>query len=183
MKTIKLWLAFIMILSFISCTKDTTNNNNNNRNVQDFLVKDNEISGWKFYGTGWTANNISELTNFIDGLAELYQKYGFVEASSQAYSGKVNNSDAEIKITVYGQDSKNNALGVYNDPDNGLSSATELIPPVGDIAKYVRNAGLSQVFAFVKDKYYVQIEINADSEECLNVVKQFALNVSNKIKI
>ena len=171
------------VLSFISCTKDTTNNNNNNQNVQDFLVKDNEISGWKFYGTGWTANNISELTNFIDGLADLYQKFGFLEASSQTYSGKVNNSDAELKITVYGQDTRNNALGVYNDPDNGLSSATELIPPVGDIAKYVRNSGLSQVFAFVKDKYFIYIEINTDSEESLNLVKQFALNVSNKIKV
>ena len=51
----------------------------------------------------------------------------------------------------------------------------------GTEAKYVRY-GLSQALAFYKKAYYVSLEMNYDTEESLNVIKQFALNVSNNIK-
>lgn len=53
--------------------------------IEDLLTQDNEISGWSYSGSGWVAGSITELTEYINGMAETYQKYGFEEAAQQSY--------------------------------------------------------------------------------------------------
>jgi len=171
-----------MIFSLFACSKDSNSTNQTKQAIQDLLVKDNEITGWSFRSSGWTANNVSELTTYIDGAAELYQKYGFVEASDQKYTGKVNNTSADMEIYVFNLGTKENVLGCYSDANNGLSGAITMTLPIGEGSKYVRNGGLSQVMAFIKGKYYVYLDISADTEESLNVLTQFAKNINAKIK-
>lgn len=181
MKFIKIiFFLFIIIFSF-NCKKDSTNDNPV-KSIEDLLVKNNEITGWTYSGAGWTANNISELTTYIDGAADIYQRHGFIEAVQQQYQGKVNNNQCLLKITIYNHGNKTNAQATYNDNDIGLSGAITWQNGAGDEAHYVRYGGLSQVMTFYRNAYFVYLEINTDSEESLNIMKQFSLNIDGKMK-
>lgn len=149
--------------------------------IEDLLVKNNEITGWSYNGAGWTANNISELTTVIDGLADIFQRHGFIEAAYQAYQGKVDNADRRLDLTIYNQGSETNARATYDDPDLSLTSAQNWTGGAGTAAHYERY-GLSQKLAFYRGSYFVMLEMNYDTEESLNILKQFALNVDGRIK-
>ena len=175
--------VLIILIQFflISCTKDSSGNNNT-KTIEDFLVRNNEITGWSYSGSGWIANNITELTNYIDGAADIYQRYTFIEASYQQYQGTINNTQALIKLYIYNQTQKASASALYADPDIGMIGAIKWQNGAGDEAQYVRNGGLSQALSFYRDKYFVFLEIDADSDESLIVLQQFALNVDGKIR-
>jgi len=71
---------------------------------------------------------------------------------------------------------------LYEDPDLGLSGAIAWTNGAGDAAHYIRYGGLAQTLAFYKDKYFVSLEIDYDTEESLNILKQFALNIDGNIE-
>jgi hypothetical protein len=172
-------LFFAVILMF-SCSKNSTKNNDI-LSIEDLLVKNNEITGWSYSGAGWTANNISELTTYINGLADIFQRHSFVEAANQVYLGKIDNADRRLDLTIYNQGSEINAKATYDDPDLGLTGALDWINGAGAASHYERY-GLSQKLAFYRGQYLVLLELNYDTEESLNILKQFALNVDGKIK-
>ena len=128
------------------------------------------------------ANNVSELTTYINGAAEIYQRHGFVEAAHQQYQGKVDNANRQLRIYVYNQGNESNAKALYEDPDLGLSGAIAWTNGAGDAAHNIRYGGLAQTLAFYKDKYFVSLEIDYDTEESLNILKQFALNIDGNIE-
>lgn len=184
-------LYIIMFTLFLcSCKKENASNtnsnpNNNNTNtttkmIEDLLVKNNEISGWAASGSNWAVYNNTDLTDKIDGGAEVYIRNGFVEASRQTYQGKVNNVQAELVITVYNQNNKTNAAKLYNDPDLGLTGALKW-SGAGEEAQYARFNGMSQTLVFYRDKYFVYLNFNTDSDESLGIIQQFAKNVDSKI--
>jgi len=183
MKNLKTALLLILALTvIISCKKDDSDDNNNvTKTIEDIVVKNNEITGWNFSGAGWTANNITDLTNYINGAAQTYQLHGFVEGTFQAYQGTVNNNQAQLSLYIYDQGSTTNAGELYADPDLGFSGAVDWTDGAGVEAHYIR-FGLSQQLSFYRDAYYVHLDINTDTEESLNILKQFALNVDGKIK-
>ena len=166
------------------CKKDSPagSGDGQTKTITDLVVKNNEIAGWTYSGSGWTANNLSELTTYIDGAADIYRQHGFIEASHQEYQGTVNSASAVVKLTVYSQGTSTNASQLYADPALGFNGAIDWAGGAGDAAHYVRNGGLSQVLAFYRNGHFVYIEINADTNESLNVIQQFALNVDGKIK-
>jgi len=174
-------LMIVTVIFSLSCDKETTKNNEI-LTIEDLLVKNNEITGWSYSGGSWVANNISDLTTYIDGLAEIFQRHGFVEAAHQQYQGKIDGANRQLLLYIYNQGIEENAKALYQDPDLGLSGAVDWTQGnPGKEAHYIRYGGLSQVLSFYQDKYYVQIQINYDTEESLNVLKQFALNVSGKM--
>lgn len=173
-------LAIMLIVS-AGCTKDP--GNNTTLTIEDMLVKNNEITGWVYSGSGWIANNGSELTQQIDGGAELYIKYGFTEAASQLYHGTINEISCEIGLTVYNLGTTENAVALFEDPDLGLTSAlTWSDNPAGTVAKYIRYSGVSQVLCYYRGNYLVYLTMDYDTEESLSILKQFAFNVDEKIK-
>ena len=176
----KLLLLFIVLIGFY-CSKDSTKTDDI-ITIEDVLVKNNEISGWTYGGQRWVANNISELTTYINGLAEVYQRYGFVDAANQSYEGKIDNQNRQLQLSVYRLQNEDNAQGVYEDPDLGLGSALQWENGAGTEAKYVRYGGLSQILAFYRGAYFVSLQMNYDTEESLSILKQFALNVDQKLK-
>jgi hypothetical protein len=181
MKLSTLCSALILLTLLVSCKKDAATENPA-KTIEDYLVKNNEITGWTLGSNKWTANNISELTNRINGAAEIYRRHGFVEAASQDYQGTVNSNQTALKLTVFNQASKANASAVYSDPDVGFSGAITWTNGAGEASQYLRNGGLSQQLCFYRNNFFVLLEINADTEESLNIVKQFALNVDAKTK-
>lgn len=172
-------LVFIIILS--GCKKSATDNDQI-ISIEDVLVQNNEITGWSYSGSGWVANNISELTTYIDGAAEIYQRHSFVEAAQQSYRGSIDNNERQLNLFVYNQTNQTEAQATFEDPDIGMSGAIEWSGGAGHQAQYIRNSGLSQALTFFRDKYFIYIEINYDTEESLNLLKQFALNVDGKIQ-
>jgi len=181
MKTILKFTLSLMIIFNIFCSKEPTKSDEI-LTIEDLLVKNNDISGWVYNGTGWLANNISELTVYINGAAEIYQRHGFLEAAHQSYQGKIDNADRQLKLTIFNLGNENNAQATFEDPDIGLSGALAWQNGAGIEAKYIRYGGLSQVLVFYRAAYFVNLDINYDTEESLNILKQFALNVDGKIK-
>lgn len=175
--------TLLLLTLFVSCKKDAaTDTPATAKTIEDYLVKNNEITGWALGSGKWTANNITELTNRINGAAEIYRRHGFVEAAFQDYPGTVNNAQATLKLTVFNQANKANATSLYNDPSIGFTGAIAWTSGAGEAAQYVRNDGFSQQLCFYRNNFFVLLEINADTEESLNIVKQFALNVDAKTK-
>jgi len=150
--------------------------------IEDLLLKNNEITGWTYSGTGWTASSISELTTYIDGKADVYQRHSFVEAASRGYQGTIDAGTRTISLTVFNQGNAAGAVDTYNDPDVGLSGPTPWSGGAGEGAHYVRYGGLSQALSFYRGTYFVLLEVNYDTEETLNIIKQIALNVDGKIQ-
>lgn len=181
---ISVFLFSACFISFSGCKKDSSTKTNDGqaKTINDLIVKNNEIAGWTYSGQGWTANNLSEFTTYIDGAADTYQRHGFIEAVHQEYQGSVNSASAVLKLTVYNQGTSSNASELYADPALGFNGALDWTGGAGNAAHYVRNGGLSQVLAFYRNGYFVYIEINTDTNESLNVVQQFALNADGKIK-
>ena len=164
------------------CKKDSgTDPSGTTQAIEGLLVRNSEIAGWTFSGSQWVASSVSELTTYIDGLADIYQRHGFVEAAHQDYQGSVNSRSTTLRLTVYNQGTASNAASLYNDTDLGFSGAIDWTGGAGEAAHYVRNAGLSQLLGFQRGSYFVLLEIGTDSDESLNVLKTFALNVDGKI--
>lgn len=177
----RFFLLTLTIFTAAGCAKDT--GKKETLTIEDLLVKNNEITGWVYAGSGWVANNGSELTTQIDGGAELYIKYGFVEAASQLYHGIINDISCEIGLTIYNLGTTDNVVTLFEDPDLGLTSAlTWSDNPAGIVAKYIRYSGLSQVLCFYRGSYLVYLTMTFDTEESLSILKQFAYNVDEKIK-
>ncbi len=176
------WMIPICLCIFApACSKQVTSSDDI-LSIEDLLVKNNEITGWAYSGPGWTANSISDLTVYINGLADIYQRHGFREAAHQTYRGAIGGTDRQLGLTVYDLDNENNAQATYGDPDLGLSAAIAWTSGAGAAAQYVRYGGFSHVLAFYKGPYFVYLEINDDTEESLSILKQFALNVDGKAR-
>ena len=181
MKTISLFLASILMLIF-ACSEKESTENDEILTIEDLLVESNEITGWTFSGVSWTANSITELTTYINGAADVYQRHGFEEGTYQSYDGTLDNSTRTIGLGIYDMDNESNAKDTYDDSDIGLSGATTWTSGAGVEAHYVRYGGLSQVITFYRGSYFVYLQINYDSDESLDILKQFALNVDGKIE-
>jgi hypothetical protein len=173
-------LIFVIILSS-GCDNEQLTEGEIILSIEDLLVRNNEITGWSYSGFSWVANNISELTEYINGMAEIYQRHGFEEGAQQSYTGTIDNSSRTLQLMIYNMGSESNAQEMYDEPDLGLSGATIWFDGAGTESHYVRYGGLSQVMTFYNSAYFVYLQIDYDSEESLNVLKQFALNVDGKI--
>ena len=175
-------LTLIILILSTGCSKDEATEDNGIILIEDLLVENNEITGWTYSGTGWVAYNITELTTYINGLAELYQRHGFVEGAHQSYDGSIDDGTRTLNITVYNMGTESNASDTYDDPEIGPTGATDWADGAGDRAHYVRYGGLSQILTFHRGPYFIYIDINYDSDESLNILMQFALNIDGKIQ-
>lgn len=164
---------FLLLIICLSCDNTT-------KTIEDLLTRNNEITGWTYLGSGWVANNISELYTEINGGAEVYQRHGFVEAAYQEYQGTINDSQAELCLSVYNLGNNTNAKGVYEDPAIALIGAIDWQGGAGEESHFARYP-ISQELTFYRGSYYVHLRIDGVSEEGLNILKQFALNVDAKI--
>ena len=170
----------VVVMLLLACSKQATKGEGILA-IEDLLVRDNEITGWSHSGPGWEARTISDLTVYINGLAEIYQRHGFEEGAHQSYEGTIDGKSRVLELTVYEVDSEESARALFEDPDLGLSGATPWTGGAGEKAHYVRYGGFSQTLAFYRGVYFIFLGLNYDTEESLNILKQFALNVDGKL--
>jgi hypothetical protein len=175
-------IALLLVLGLsLACSEKHTTDNEEIKSIEDLLVKDNEIAGWTYAGAGWVVS-ISELYGKINGKAKVYEDHGCIEAAHQTFQGTVDGGTRTLGLTVFDQGNQDNARDTYEDPEVGLSGAVTWTDGAGVASKYARYGGLSQVLAFYNGPYFVLLEMDYDTEESLNILKQFALNVDGKIE-
>jgi hypothetical protein len=175
-------LAPVAILAITTgCSDKNTTDNGDLVAIEDRLVENNEIAGWTYAEAGWVANNVSELTTYINGLATVYERHGFVEAAHQSYQGTIDDAARTLNVTVYNQGTSANAKATFDDPEVGLTGTTIWNNGAGEEAHF-KLFGLSYGLAFHRGPFFVYLDIGYNTEKSLNILKQFALNIDGKLQ-
>jgi hypothetical protein len=173
-------IFWILLLCAGLCTCDKKNSTGTEIiTIEDLLIKDNEISGWSLAGNFWQASSTTDLTIYIDGAAELFQRHGFIEAVNQEYQGTIEESSESITVRIFDQASKDNAGSLFTEYVRDTSNP-ETWTEAGDEAIIVRY-DLSRQIVFKKDKYFIYMEVSSSLETALDILKSFARNVDRKI--
>lgn len=176
----RIFILAIAMVASIQCSKKSTTNPSL-ASVEDLIIKDNEISGWRRTGEGWVASSETDLYGRIDGAAPPYVQHGFVEAADQNYAGKVLQDTVTVELKVFDQGETANAQALF-----GELSVLMLTPETWQTDKFrdakIERTQLSIRIAAWKSKYYVSLSITSNLNEALEVLKTFATNVGSKIK-
>lgn len=149
----------------------------------DLLPASGEISGWDKESGGYgEADDYSSLWDLIDGAADQYIDYGFVEAVQQFYNGTIGGEDATLELFISDQGSAGNAAALFDDelvvPPN-LTAWDE----AGDEAG-IDEVPLFQVSIYLRqDRFFVRVTVDKKNDDvaALNTAKAFALAVVDGI--
>jgi hypothetical protein len=177
---LRILLLIVMTLASVQCSKKSTTTPDL-ASVEDLVIKDNEISGWRRAGEGWVASSETDLYGRIDGAAPPYVQHGFVEAADQNYTGKVLQDTVTVELKAFDQGQVSNAQALF-----GELSVLLLTPETWQTdrfteAKIERTQLAIRIVAW-KSKYYISLSITSNLNEALEVLKTFATNVGSKIK-
>ena len=176
MKNYKSLLLLTVLL--LACSKSSVEKAKS-VSPEDFLVKDNEISGWSKAGTYWTAATAGDLSTYINGAAVIYTSRGFVEGAEQEYQGTILGGSVSVHVQIFDQGLPENADAVMEEVYKGLISPAEWVDGPWERA-VIERLPLAQTILFQRARYYVKLDINDGSEEALNIIKAFANNVNGK---
>jgi hypothetical protein len=176
-------LLFIVIaLGSIHCSKKNSTSPAI-ASVEDLIIKDNEISGWRKSGEGWVASSQTELFTRIDGAAPAYIQNGFVESAEQSYSGVVKEDTVTVGLRVTDLGKDVNAKALFNELANGINGM--ISPETWQTDKFseakIERTQSIRILAW-KSKYCISLNITSNLTEALDVLKTFASNVGSKIK-
>jgi hypothetical protein len=176
------FLLFILPVSILCSKKNATNPEV--ATVEDLLIKDNEISGWRMAGEGWVVYNETDLRKVIDGDADKYVPYGFIEGAYQSYSGRIFQDTVTVFVYIFDQGKPSNSKELFNNliSSGSVFSAPQRWPTDTFPDAVVDRSQISQIIASYKSKYYISLNITSGTDESLAVLKTFALNIGTKIK-
>jgi hypothetical protein len=177
---LRILLLIVIALASVQCSKKNTAGPNL-ASVEDLIIKDNEISGWRRVSEGWVAGDYQALYAKIDGGAEIYDKHGFLEGAYQDYSGYVLQDSVTVELKVYDQGKSSNLPELFAELIPRLSSTETWQTDRFQEAKIERLPLLTTIYAW-KSKYFVYAAITSNTSEALEVLKTFASNVGSKIK-
>jgi hypothetical protein len=172
-----LFLTTVLVAAY--CSKKSTTGPDL-ASVEDLIVKDNEISGWRRAGEGWVVSSETDLYGRINGSAPPYIQHGFVEAADQNYSGKVLQDTVTVELKVFDQGKASNAQALFAELSVNLITPENWQTDKFQEAKIERTQSL-RIVAW-KSKYYVSLDITSNQNEAMEVLKTFATNVGSKIK-
>jgi len=184
-----LYLAGLSILFsviiFASCSENSGTNNNNGGTLSpaELLPASNEISGWvKGTDTGdyGEADDLESLEALIDGAAELYIQYGFVEGVFQIYNGTIGNEvEAEVYIGDHG--SEGNTAAIFDDENLIPGNLTPW--EAGDEA-VIDETALSYIIIHAREgKYYIRVQVGKGNDDTIALLtaEQFITTIINEI--
>ena len=175
------WIGlFLLFTCLFFCSKKNATNPKA-VSTEDLLTRDNEMSGWTRAGEHWNASSSGDLTNYINGEAVVYTNRGFVEASKQEYQGTVLGNTESVEVRIFDQGSSANAKSVFDELVRQMSNPLDWSDKVGKEAR-IERFSLSQRILFYKEKYFISLIITSGSDEALDVLKTFAINVDGKIE-
>jgi hypothetical protein len=125
---------------------------------------------WKVDGQpyGFHPQNLYE---YINGEAEFYIAFGFVELKGANYTSAAGEKDT-VTIDIYDMGNKLNAFGVFQSKRAGQSSALK----VG-----AASMGSDDYLAFYKDRFFVEIQAYITSEKEKGGLETMAANIAAQV--
>ena len=134
--------------------------------LEQLLPQGREVEGLVRAGTPQYFSN-KQLIEYINGGAELYFAYGFVEMVVCRYQLS---DGSNVTVEIYEMDRPENAYGIYSLDTDGSH------PEVGQEAAYA--AGLLK---FWKGRFFVRILAETDSAQTREAATEAGKNVASKI--
>ena len=125
---------------------------------------------------GWTiaedetVYNPNNLWDIIDGAADLFLEYGFVDLHIGRYQ---KGNDSEIRVELYRFDSEVDAFGMYSQERN---------PEYAFIDIGVQAYREEGVLNFLTGSYYVKIMTQVRGQEALNAMTAIAKSLDSRLK-
>jgi hypothetical protein len=133
---------------------------------EQLLPRDSDVKGLACAGPVQHFSD-KQLIEYINGGAELYFAYGFMEMAGCRYRLS---DGANVTVEIYEMDRSENAYGVYSLDTDGSH------PDVGQEAAYA-----SGLLKFWKGKFFVRILAEGDSAEIQQTVVEAGKSIASKI--
>ena len=177
-------LVSIIVLTFVIVNCDESSD----KAIRpiDLLPASGEISGWD-KGTGpgdyGEADDQESLYDLINGAAELYIQYGFVEGVQQRYYGDIGDTPATVDLYIGDHGDKANVAAMFEEPELTPQNLTPW-PEVGDEAWIDENALFHITIHLRADRFYVRVTVDKAEDEniALTTAQYFATAVVNDIE-
>jgi hypothetical protein len=155
--------ASMLALGLPGCGGDDGGTQPTIHHPQDFLPS--QVSGWDQQGEPQTGTTDGDLQAVIDGGYEIYTRHGMKEFAIADYLGSGAQAGATLKVWIFEMTSDQAALDLYNDSDL-LPTTIEGTPMIGSEARVSPIIPVGKSLEFVRDAYYVEVEVsNASSEQ------------------
>ncbi len=128
------------------------------------------VPGWKLEAQPYryTPQNLYE---YINGAAEFFIGFGFIELTGANYASVPENKDA-VTVDIYDMGTKLNAFGVFQSRRNGQASSLNF----GTAA-----IGSDDYLAFHKDRFYVEIQAYIISKNEKSVIQTMAAIIARHL--
>jgi hypothetical protein len=142
----------------------------------DMLPLDNDISGFLKKGSPSVMTDQQTIFNAIDGEAQRYIDYGFMEGVSQLYS----NGLVDIDVQIFNQGSETNARDLYN---YFIPTSSQPINEPGAEVVIDNSLPSGYQILYTRRNILMRVTTTEKSDFSLNMAKQFYRNIDNKITV
>jgi hypothetical protein len=140
----------------------------------DLLPIDNDISGFLKKGSTSVMTDQQSIFNAIDGEAQRYIDYGFIEGVKQLYS----NGGVDIDIQLFNQGSETNSQSLF---ERFYPTSPELISLKNPVVVVEHSLSNGYQILYTKQNILLRISTTEKSDFALNMAKQFYWNIDKKI--
>jgi hypothetical protein len=140
----------------------------------DLLPVDNDISGFTKKGSTSVMTDQQSIFNAIDGEAQRYIDYGFIEGVKQLYS----NGSVDIDVQLFNQGDETNAQSLF---ERFYPTSPELISEKNPIVVIDHSLSTGYQILYTKQSILLRISTTEKSDFALNMAKQFYWNIDKKI--
>lgn len=161
--SLKRWHIFILLLSTV------VNFSCDGGNLAKLIPNDLEIQNWERDGNlGIFKGN--DLIKLINGGAEIYFEYGFIQCINQRYR----NGDSLLEITIFEMKDPKSAFEIFSyHRFNQKSANSGLINCPNTIS--------TDAITFQKGRYYIQIFSLSPQHDLQNILIEFAKSIEGKM--
>ncbi len=122
------------------------------------------ISSWDLSGDVRTGTTEPDLFEVINGGSNIYADHNFTEFAIADYTGSGSLAGGTLACWIFELPNADDTLALYNDSRINTGSPQE-VTDIGDEARSNSSFGI-YILEFVKDNYYIKLEIqNLSTEE------------------
>jgi len=166
-----------MILLFSTCRKSVEPGAASDPG--DLLPGNNDISGFMRKGNSAIMTDYQTIMDAIDGAAQKFIDYGFIEGVNQLYS----NGTVDIDVRIMNHGTKDNANKIFME---FYPSSPEVLYKGADggtvVVEHALLTGYS--LSYVRDNVYMEIVSTSEKTPfTLNTLKQFYWNIDGKLDV
>lgn len=139
----------------------------------DLLPKDGEVPWWNVYEGTVKRYVGGDLFKYIDGAAELYHSYDFVEVATAEYINPKLAADSLIVIDIYDMGTPENAFGIYSQVRYPFANFIR----VGNEAIFAE-----EMIDMWKGRFYIKIQSFELADQIKDAMMRFARLIDKKIR-